>query len=261
MAIYFSVVIPILQPSAHLLSCLLSIEKQSFQLYEIILVDYCRSISEDMYKQISRFTRVSYESINVLGVYAAMNHGLGLATGKWVLFLGHDDYLFSHDTLGLVHDYIASCSNIPMAFYGNCLINGNPGWSSDGAIYDGSFSCAKLFSKNICQQAIFYNKETCLAVGPLDERQGITADWKFNLKLYLIGDFIYMPYIVSVFRAGGLSSSAENIKRAFSPSRSWLFVYKLHRDCGFSLVSSFIRSARVIVGLFFQGLFDFLRLS
>ena len=41
------------------------------------------------------------------GVYDAMNCGVGLATGAWLLFLGADDTLYAADTLARVAAFIS----------------------------------------------------------------------------------------------------------------------------------------------------------
>ncbi|WP_201407963.1 glycosyltransferase, partial [Mycobacterium intracellulare] len=40
------------------------------------------------------------------GAYDAMNRGIGMATGQWLLFLGADDILYETETLGRVAVFI-----------------------------------------------------------------------------------------------------------------------------------------------------------
>ena len=250
MSIFFSIVIPIYKPSELLTSCIDSIECQTSENYEVILVDYLDSISDILHGEVLNRSKVYYVSISTPGVYSAMSAGIKLARGNWILFMGHDDLLFSPSTLALVKNHIDKIIKTPVALYGNCLINGDTGWAANGSIYDGRFTLAKLFKANICQQAIFYDRNSLFRVGGLDDADGVTGDWKVNLKLSLIGELVYMPYVVSVFSAGGLSSNPCNTSGAFYPPLSYAYIYKLCRECGLGFLRSAILSLKIIILIF-----------
>lgn len=245
MSIFFSIVIPIYKPSELLTSCIESIECQTFENYEVILVDHLDSISDMLHGEVVNRSKVSYVSISSPGVYSAMSAGIKLARGNWILFMGHDDLLFAPCTLALVKKHIEKLTKMPVALYGSCLINGDTGWAANGSIYDGRFTLAKLFKTNICQQAIFYDRNSLFRVGGLDDADGVTGDWKLNLKLSLIGELVYMPYVVSVFSAGGLSSNPCNTSSAFYPPLSYGSIYMLCRECGLGLLRSAILSLKI----------------
>jgi hypothetical protein len=75
-----------------------------------------------------------------------------LAAGEWLYFLGSDDYLYNEQVLAQVFDSITNNSKNYDLVYGNVT---SP---ILGERYDGEFDEVKILKKNICHQAIFYNK-------------------------------------------------------------------------------------------------------
>ena len=130
------------------------------------------------------------------GIYDAMNKGLELATGDFLLFLGADDVLLNSDVLKDFSSIISS-RNYSYCYYGNVIRSQNMNR------YDGKFSKFKIIQKNICQQAIFYSRN-------------IYKTYRFNLKYKYLADyeynirvFSYMKYIdidISLYNDNGISS-------------------------------------------------------
>lgn len=247
MQIVFSLVVPVLNPSSALLTCLDSIAAQSCSLYEIIIVDCRNSISESLRDKLNHYAGIRYVSIHNYGVYAAMNEGLRLARGDWALFLGHDDCLYSREILEKTLNFIAICKCKPNAIYGDCLIRGFTRWAEDGCVYNGRFGYRKIFQQNICQQSIFYNVHACLGGPLMDDSFGVTGDWEFNIRLFLAKKFTYMPLIVAIFSAGGMSSRESSIKGCFVPSESFTFLINTLRVNRLNLIQAIPRALSIFL--------------
>jgi glycosyltransferase involved in cell wall biosynthesis len=104
---FFSLIVPVFNLEAFLTDCLTSILTQSYQNFEVIIVndgslDNSQKIIDDYCNNDKRF--VSYQQEN-LGVSAARNLGLQHAKGEWIWFIDGDDYI--HDK---ALDWIASIS-------------------------------------------------------------------------------------------------------------------------------------------------------
>ncbi|WP_114782248.1 glycosyltransferase family 2 protein [Botryobacter ruber] len=88
---FFSIVIPLYNKETHIADTLLSVFNQSFQDYEVIIVndgstDRSLAIAETFYD-----TRIKIFSIANGGVSAARNYGVGHAQSAFIAFLDADD--------------------------------------------------------------------------------------------------------------------------------------------------------------------------
>lgn len=90
-----SIIIPVYNAERYLEECLNSILRQSFQDYEIIVVnDGSKDQSLQICQKISDGdARVQVFTTENKGVSHARNFGLKHAVGRWILFLDSDDYL------------------------------------------------------------------------------------------------------------------------------------------------------------------------
>ena len=105
----FSIIVPTLNVAATLHACLDSIVHQTCTDFEVVLVDggstdgtldVANSLAPDL------GARLVVHCGPDQGVYDAMNRGVGMATGAWLLFLGADDTLYEAETLARVAAFI-----------------------------------------------------------------------------------------------------------------------------------------------------------
>lgn len=93
---FFSIVMPIYNVEKHLNQAVNSLLEQTFQDYEIILVDDC---SPDKCPEICDEYAEKYDSIHVIhqkenqGLSYTRNTGMSVATGKYIWFMDSDDYV------------------------------------------------------------------------------------------------------------------------------------------------------------------------
>jgi len=143
-----------------------------------------------------------WESKKDSGIYHAMNRGLSLATGDWLLFLGSDDFLVSDiDRIGKSY-----FSDERALYYGNVIMK------SSGKSYSGKVSRAKILTQNICQQAIFYPR-SYYSNHSFDVRYPIAADYAYNLKIFGNSDnsCVHIPVSVALFDDSGVSSRKTDL--------------------------------------------------
>lgn len=106
------------------------------------------------------------------GVYDAMNKGIKLSNGDYILFLGCDDYLFD-----VFHEIVNSFQEKTVSYYGDVILSKNKN------AYGGRFYSLKLFIKNIPHQAIFYSRHV-FADFKFDCKYITVADYALNLKIF-----------------------------------------------------------------------------
>jgi glycosyltransferase involved in cell wall biosynthesis len=106
------------------------------------------------------------------GVYDAMNKGVKLSNGDYILFLGCDDYLFD-----IFHEIVNFFQEKTVSYYGDVILSKNK------KEYGGRFYSLKLFIKNIPHQAIFYSRHV-FADFKFDCKYITVADYALNLKIF-----------------------------------------------------------------------------
>lgn len=203
----FFIIIPTLNVAAVLPACLDSIARQTCGDFELVLVD---GGSTDETLDIANIfapnlgERLIIHRDTDQGVYDAMNRGVDLATGTWLLFLGADDSLYEADTLARVAAFIGEHEPSDLV-YGDVIMR------STNFRWGGAFDLDRLlFKRNICHQAIFYRRGLFGTIGPYNLRYRVLADWDFNIRCFSNPALVtrYMHVVVASYNEfGGLSNT------------------------------------------------------
>jgi glycosyltransferase involved in cell wall biosynthesis len=128
------------------------------------------------------------------GLYDAMNKGIDMATGEWILFLGADDLLLE------MNRYIHRLVDVNSVYYGWVIV------LPTNKRYGRKYSKYTLSVKNIPHQAIFYPSEI------LKRRKYITyysvlSDYELNIYLFQKKvKFVYVDVAIAYFSLGGYST-------------------------------------------------------
>jgi glycosyltransferase involved in cell wall biosynthesis len=221
---FFSIIIPTFNSASKIAGCLESIFSQNFSSYEVCIVD---GASTDETIRIIKGMQVKYPQVNLVsekdrGIYDAMNKGIKIAKGEWLYFLGSDDKLNNRDVFQQVYSFDKQNHNV---IYGNAKIIGNTPWAKDGDIYDGKFDLQKLLKKNLCQQAIFYNKKCFTGTINFNRVYKICADWDFNFRCWATHPFLFIDLIIVDFYGGGESTNNNNDELFFKDFSNNLIKY------------------------------------
>ena len=131
------------------------------------------------------------------GIYDAMNKGILLSRGRFLLFVGAGDLLIP-GVLGVVARMLPAGEDTLV--YGDAIL--------EGRRYDGPFDRSKLTNRNVCHQAAFYGRKLFFRHGMYDLRYRYLADYAFNLRCF--GDRRkkspqYIDVVVAVYEGGGVS--------------------------------------------------------
>lgn len=234
---FFSIIIPTYNSEKTLKVALKSILSQSYYDYEILIID---GASKDKTLEFIKMfaladKRIRWISDKDNGVYDAMNKGINIAKGKWLFFLGSDDYLFEENVLAKVYDSIS-------AHQGVDIIYGNVTSTYLGEKYDGFFDSMKITHKNICHQAIFYKKAIFDLLGGYNLKYKVNSDWEFNIRCFF-SDKIkieYVDLIISYFSGGGLSNTVED--SVFSAERNYIIAYNGYHSLSLKQLKFFCKS-------------------
>lgn len=175
-----------------------SVLNQDFDSFEYIVVDGSSTDrTTDILAEYIVDARFKYYSEPDNGIYDAMNKGLRLASGDFLIFMGADDIFYNQQVLSSINNRIKHNDKV---YYGNVIL------SKENQVYNGEFRKWEWGYQNICHQSIFY--PLCVYKNYVyDERYKLVADWVYNLTL--IKDhvnFDFIDVIVSVYNTDGISS-------------------------------------------------------
>ena len=178
-----------------------SVLTQTYNEIELLIID--GGSTDKTNKIISGFSnKINYfisEKDN--GIYDAMNKGIQASTGEWLIFIGADDIFSKNNSLEEIF-----CKN---KFKNIDFIYGDVKLKSNNKILGGHRDYNQLIEKNICHQAIFYNKSIFEKVGNYNLKYKILADYDLNLRVFRNSQINtkYISTIVSIFNDKGGASS------------------------------------------------------
>lgn len=125
MAPLISIITVTFNAGATLLATIKSVEEQTFRDFEYIIVD---GKSRDNTLELARACRIKNLEIKSepdKGIYDAMNKGIGMAKGRYLIFLNAGDSFHSPDTLQRIADAISD-NDTPGIVYGQTeLVDSN----------------------------------------------------------------------------------------------------------------------------------------
>lgn len=198
---FISIIITVLNGAQTLSKCLNSISSQTFSDYELVIID---GGSHDGTLEIIDESIVKNKKVNVLpgaGLYAGLNAGVKLSTGKWLYFIGADDELYSHDTLQKVYEVIKTKDDEAKVIVGKvaCI--------KQGLLLEPKFGSPYMMRHQVHHQGMFYYR-AIFTDSLYNENMRIASDYEFNLRLALIGTpHQSMDIIVCNFGGDGISEN------------------------------------------------------
>lgn len=212
-----------------------SVEKQNNKLYEFIIID---GGSTDESLDIIRMHKINihfYLSEKDNGIYDAMNKGVNVASGEYLIFMNSGDYFYSSSVL----------ENISNKDFKNDFIFGGICYRNKHFRYEMTLPkklCLYDFIEGLCHQGTFIKRTSFLELGGYDISLKIVADWSMLMnaiwrKHY---SFVTCKDVIAYYDITGISGQEkskkviaeekEKILEAFNIKFNY-FKYKLHRYC------------------------------
>lgn len=211
-----SVILVTYNASQYLERAVRSVLTQALRSVELIIVD--GGSTDTTLEIIGRIgdDRLRWISEPDEGIYDAMNKGIKLARGKWLYFLGADDFLMKDTVLEDVFSRELNESDIVYGDVYSVLLKRN---------YDGPTNPKKLLFSNLCHQSIFYNRTVFEKAGFYDLSYKLFSDWEFNIRCFADLHLVtkYVPVVIAEYSASGLSTVVKDVKFI----RNYLFAKNL----------------------------------
>jgi glycosyltransferase involved in cell wall biosynthesis len=215
-------IVTVVKNAENLISATLdSVLAQSYKNYELILID---GDSDDATLQRAKELLSSSNIKSAVisepdtGIYDAMNKGVKLSSGQYIIFINAGDFLYSNHTLGKIAKHIAQNPSYDI-FYGDSIVKYK---SFQKPLKAGGLESIK-FGMQFSHQSTIVNNEL-LKNFPFNLKFRIASDYDFLLLLYRKNyRFFYMNFPVSITLSGGISDS-----RRFDTYKEYLNIVNMH---------------------------------
>ncbi len=174
-----------------------SVESQTFRHFEYIVVDGGSSDGTPLWLKTHRSPSLTWVSEPDKGIYDAMNKGVRMAHGEWVLFMNAGDCFVSEDVLERVFRALPATDVI----YGDVV--------KDGVVKK-ALSPRNAHRMFFCHQSCFVRKN-CLLDYPFDTRHKMSADFKLIKQLwYAHKSFLQLNFPIADFDTKGISNTRRS---------------------------------------------------
>lgn len=181
-----------------------SVLNQTYQNIEHIIVDGASTDGTVDLIRSCEHDRMRWVSEPDHGIYEAMNKGLHLATGDYVLYLNSDDFLCRPDGM-------ASCARLLEETDADFLYAPNRALrAGTERVYKINEPCvgSYLVRMPFSHQALLVKRDKMLELGGFDENFKSAGDYDFVIRLINSGARgVYNPNEFSTFRDGGFSQT------------------------------------------------------
>lgn len=202
---FFSIVTVVLNARFDIEKTMNSIREQSFYDYEYLIIDggSTDGTLEYVKSKALEDSRISYISEKDNGIYNAMNKGISMAKGKYIIFMGAGDTFYHENVLSKV-----------ARFSGADIIYGY-------GFYSSGEDCGKrvgykmnkidiLLDRCIAHQATYVKTDLMKKYG-FNENYKTYADQDFLIHMFKIKKtFCYMNEPLCYYDGNGFSSQKEN---------------------------------------------------
>ncbi|MCM1144908.1 MAG: glycosyltransferase [Blautia sp.] len=210
----FSILVVCLNPGDKLRKTLESIEKQTFEAYEVVIKDgLSTDESLQWVKDTDLFPALRLIEKKDSGIYDAMNQAAEEAKGRYLYYLNCGDVFYREDVLEKVYELITKNVSGMGIYYGNIYERRTGQVVASNPRLD-AFGCYRNVP---CHQACFYDRRLLLA-HPFETKYRVRADYEqflwcfFTNELQEKVNFIYGEILIADYEGGGFSETRENRK-------------------------------------------------
>lgn len=198
-----SIIIPTYNSAAVLGRALDSIVSQTFNNWEVLVMDGASKDATVSIAQSYQDSRIKVFSEPDRGIYDAMNKGIDKAKGEWLYFLGSDDWLYNINSLDKIFQYDD--------IYNYDVVYGTVDAPHLEDKYKGEWTVDN-YMDNRCHQAIFYKRSFFGKSLRYNIKYSVCADSAINLRWFLSSRYTchYYPIVVAHYSAGGFSDQTKD---------------------------------------------------
>lgn len=227
---FFSIIVVSLNAEQYIGSTIASIQKQSFDDYEVVVKDGCSKDATLAFVPRDDKRFCTYQ-IPDKSLYQAMNQAIERSSGKYLIFMNCGDCFANETVLEKVYK---SLKNDDCVFcYGDYV--------RDEILHNQPerLTSFYMYRTPLCHQTIFFNGDVLRSKHQYNEEYQILADYDLELRLWKDCKTKHLNVVVCEYQGGGVSESKAGIKKksmergkiiqkSFSIKERILFWFKYH---------------------------------
>ena len=198
-----------------------SVVNQTDMDMEYIVIDGASSDeSVDIIQRFASQRDIRWVSERDNGIYNAMNKGIGMAQGEYIMILNSGDYLASPKVVEMMGHALVS-NNHPDILYGNMIKI----WPDGKTIRDNQlrddYSLFDFYQGTLNPDGTYIRRSLFQQFGPFDESMKICSDWAWFLKTVGMGGVkpLHVDINVLYFDMTGVSESGERSRQTIYNER------------------------------------------
>lgn len=187
-----------------------SVESQSVRDFEWVVVDGASTDGSRALLEEHRDNITSWVSEPDSGIYNAMNKGIRMSSGEYLLFLNSGD-MFADDQV--VAKVLSELTGEDFIF-GNIYHSDKLGVKAFKEKYTkGRDMAFMLTTSSLPHQSTFIHRSVFDRYGFYREDLRIVSDWEklMDVLVFRHGSFRYIPIVISIYDTGGISSSNKKL--------------------------------------------------
>ena len=198
-----------------------SVVEQTNNDIEYIVVDGASTDeSVDIIKSFADQRLIRWVSERDNGIYNAMNKGIGMAQGEYVMILNSGDYLATPQVIEQMNEKLVDKGQ-PDILYGNMIKIWPDGKTRRDYQLSVNYSLFDFYQSTLNPDGTYIRRSLFQQFGPFDETMKICSDWAWMLKTIGLGGV--KPSRVNIdtlyFDMTGVSESGERSRQTIQRER------------------------------------------
>lgn len=190
-----------------------SVVEQTATDFEYVVVDGASTDgSLEVIKKYAQLRDIRWVSEPDKGIYNAMNKGIRMAQGEYVMMLNSGDSFYRHDVVSRLLDHVSQNENKPSILLGN-LVDLLPNGQQRRNHGNTDYRFISLFRSTLNHPGCLIRKSLFDEFGYYDESYRIVADWAWFLDVVGLKGFVpqYCDIDTVLFDTTGISSSNKKL--------------------------------------------------
>jgi glycosyltransferase involved in cell wall biosynthesis len=198
--IKFSIIVVSLNTKKEFIKSIKSIQDQNFKNFEIIVIDgnSADGTKNEILKRKKNISKFIIEKDK--GIYHAMNKGIKLSEGEWIIFMNCGDVFFRNNVLGKFLS--KDTSNYDIVYGDTQILNKNLKYIVKSKTFN-----YNTYLMPFCHQSVFV-RSNILKKKNFSLKFKISSDFDFFYYCFISGKkFKKLNLIISKVKSGGLSDT------------------------------------------------------